>query len=256
MKNYNTGFCHLSFMESFPIAPWNEQYLAELGERGMLAPGDLELLSGCMPAMVQAHYTTQVFRTRTEMEVSVLNDIIFPTPDAKYWQAVREMAVFVENLFMLSFTYRQKLLDLEELDAALKEAGPGSLEARRKALEVEKARYELLLMQREAHHRIREIGEWKEIQDGLRPSLACGDREVDDHQLVSYGVRFIKELYEAVRTRQPQGMESMRNVLAHVQTILRVAREWGLEDRILEEIKETPDLLNFLRKNNLVRKMK
>ena len=34
----------------------------------------------------------QIFRTETEMRVSVLNDAKHPTPASKYWQSVREMS--------------------------------------------------------------------------------------------------------------------------------------------------------------------
>ena len=36
----------------------------------------------------------QVYRTETEMRLSVLNDAKHPTPAAKYWQSVREQSVF------------------------------------------------------------------------------------------------------------------------------------------------------------------
>ena len=40
----------------------------------------------------------QVFRTETEMRMSVLQDAKYPTKAAKYWQCVREQNVFFENL--------------------------------------------------------------------------------------------------------------------------------------------------------------
>jgi hypothetical protein len=42
-----------------------------------------------------AFHHVQMYRTQTEMEISVLSDVHFPTPDSKYWQTVREMNVFV-----------------------------------------------------------------------------------------------------------------------------------------------------------------
>ena len=50
---------------------------------------------------------SQVFRTRTEMEVSVLDDIHHPTPDAKYWQSMREQNVHYTELVSLSYEYRK-----------------------------------------------------------------------------------------------------------------------------------------------------
>ena len=45
----------------------------------------------------------QMFRTKTEMEFSVLNDAKYPTNAAKYWQCVREQNTHMENLMRLSF---------------------------------------------------------------------------------------------------------------------------------------------------------
>ena len=49
----------------------------------------------------------QMFRTKTEMEFSVLNDAKYPTNAAKYWQCVREQNTHMENLMHLSFDARK-----------------------------------------------------------------------------------------------------------------------------------------------------
>ena len=48
----------------------------------------------------------------TEVPVSVLNDIKFPTPAAKYWQAMREQNVMFQELVMLSYEYRKNLVEI------------------------------------------------------------------------------------------------------------------------------------------------
>ena len=53
----------------------------------------------------------QVFRTETEMRMSVLQDMKYPTKAAKHWQ-VREQNVFLENLMSLSFDCRRMKLKL------------------------------------------------------------------------------------------------------------------------------------------------
>jgi peroxiredoxin len=45
----------------------------------------------------------QMFRTKTEMEFSVLSDAKYPTNAAKYWQCVREQNTHLENLNALIF---------------------------------------------------------------------------------------------------------------------------------------------------------
>jgi hypothetical protein len=49
----------------------------------------------------------QIFRTETEMRVSVLNDAKHPTPASKYWQSVREMSAHFDAMMNLSFDMRR-----------------------------------------------------------------------------------------------------------------------------------------------------
>ena len=68
---------------------------------------DLSLVRELQSELDDTWNKKQMFRTETEMRVSVLNDIKFPTLASKYWQAIREQAVMLENLVMLSFEYRR-----------------------------------------------------------------------------------------------------------------------------------------------------
>ena len=56
----------------------------------------------------------QVFRTETEMRMSVLQDAKYPTKASKYWQCVREQNVFLENLMSLSFDARRNEVKLKK----------------------------------------------------------------------------------------------------------------------------------------------
>ena len=49
----------------------------------------------------------QIFRTETEMRISVLNDGKHPTQASKYWQSVREQNAMFEALMGLSFDLRK-----------------------------------------------------------------------------------------------------------------------------------------------------
>ena len=66
----------------------------------------------------------QVFRTETEMRMSVLQDAKYPTKGtAKYWQCVREQNVFLENLMSLSFDCRRQEAKIKWLDKKIETAG-------------------------------------------------------------------------------------------------------------------------------------
>ena len=63
----------------------------------------------------------QIFRTETEMRISVLDDLKHPTPAAKYWQSVREQNVFFEQIIFLSFDYRKCQIEVKKIERDLKE---------------------------------------------------------------------------------------------------------------------------------------
>jgi len=80
----------------------------------ILDPNDVKDFKALTEELRDTWTKKQVFRTETEMRFSVLNDMKYPTPAAKYWQCVREQNVYLENLMSLS------LLTIEEMKLKLK----------------------------------------------------------------------------------------------------------------------------------------
>ena len=72
--------------------------------------------------LVETYQRVQIHRTRTEMEVSVLQDLKHPTPDAKYWQAMREQDVQYTQLVLLGFEYQNLSIKTEKLRRRLVDA--------------------------------------------------------------------------------------------------------------------------------------
>ena len=81
----------------------------------MLIPEDVKFLEGVKEELNDTWNKRQIFRTETEMRISVLNDVKFPTNSSKYWQSVREQGVMFENLVTLSFEYRRNDIELEKV---------------------------------------------------------------------------------------------------------------------------------------------
>ena len=61
----------------------------------------------------------QIFRTETEMRISVLNDGKHPTQASKYWQSVREQNAMFEALMGLSFDLRRNHIKRMKLERKL-----------------------------------------------------------------------------------------------------------------------------------------
>lgn len=158
----------------------------------ILTANDWENLSAVQGELRQTWETAQIFRTRTEMKISVLKDVKFPTPDAKYWQAVREQNVMFCELVALSYEYRKKAVETRILQRDV-ESETDDLKKELKQIEVEQSEWQARNMERIAHDRIREILEWSEIKRTLKPLLKYGTGDVDAHQFEAMGLRYEME---------------------------------------------------------------
>jgi len=161
----------------------------------------------------------QVFRTETEMRMSVLQDAKYPTKASKYWQCVREQNVFLENLMSLSFDARRNEVKLKKLKQKIKlEKDPIKLELLQ--IDIDEKTYSVANMQLVARDRMREIKLWstlkKEFNDG-----SFDTKDVNRHQLDSYAI-IMKNKAETLTSGSSQ--PEVFNVLGQLQTIERVKK--------------------------------
>ena len=162
----------------------------------------------------------QIFRTETEMRISVLNDGKHPTQASKYWQSVREQNTHFENLVHLSFDARKNEVEIKKLQRDLKkEKDP--LEKELKQVELEEKLYGKAQMELVAKHRMREVSLWsklkKEFHDG-----SFDDRDVNTHQAKSYLLRFQRQKETITPgTTQPE----VFNILGQLEALEKGLRE-------------------------------
>jgi len=170
----------------------------------------------------------QVFRTETEMRLSVLNDIKFPTPAAKYWQCVREQAVFYEQLVQLSFQYRRDKIKKAKLEKKIEARKAEDLVDDFKLMELEidleEVQFGLLNAEQAAKDRMREIRLWAQIMSectAVDPTFDTSD--VNTHQFVSYMWRW----HEQMKGLEGSGSSSaeINNLLGQYITALRTATD-------------------------------
>ena len=166
--------------------------LALISNSGLLSKDDNLQLTQLSADMEHCFKTAQRFRTTTEMRVSVLNDMKHPTPDSKYWQAVREQDVFVTQLIELCYEYRKVLIELRRLERDIAQESD-EIEKDALRLEIEHQNWRLTLMKRTAHHRVREISMWAAVKQELRPHLKFGTQDVNLHQLEAMKIRWNNE---------------------------------------------------------------
>ena len=165
----------------------------QLFDSQLLTRDDLDVISRLKPELIDTLKKTQIHRTRTEMEVSVLNDIKHPTPASKYWQSIREQGVMFEELVLLSFEYRKKQVEVKILERKFNNE-EDELEKELLKIEIEKEKYVLSAQERVAKARIREINDWSEIKTReLKLMNGLDVDNVDNHQLISYTKRWIQQ---------------------------------------------------------------
>ena len=185
----------------------------------LLDPNDVKEFKELTGELRDTWTKKQVFRTETEMRMSVLQDAKYPTKASKYWQCVREQNVFLENLMSLSFDARRNEVKLKRLKQKL-ETEEDPIKRELLQIDIDEKTYSVANMQLVARDRMREIKLWsvlkKEFNDG-----SFDDKDVNTHQLDSYHL-IMKNKAETLTSGSSQ--PEVFNVLGQLQTIERVKK--------------------------------
>lgn len=180
-------------------------------------------LSGLMAEISDAWDSQTIWRTWTEANCSVLNDLKFPTPAAKYHQAKKEQLVFFENLVHLSFDFQETQIDLEEVDDKLRSAD--GFEKRRLEVRRQRLLFTIAGMKLQAKERIREIKMWSDI----KRSLDDGSFDVknkDTDELIGLTIRYCRELPAAQNSKNAG--EAI-NIVGQAATLLNECKRRGID---------------------------
>ena len=166
----------------------------------------------------------QMFRTETEMRMSVLQDYKFPTKASKYWQAVREQNVFLEQLIYLSFEYRRNDVKLKRLQRKLSEE-TDDLKKELCQIDIDEKTFAKATMELTAKDRMRELKLWSKIKKELNDG-SFDDKDVNTHQLDSYN----KTMKNKVDTlTEGSSQPEVFNVVGQLSTIERIKQNEQLE---------------------------
>ena len=165
----------------------------------------------------------QVFRTETEARFSVLQDNRYTTPAAKYWQCVREQASYIDNLMILSFEYRRNQAKINKLEEQIR-TEKDKHEKVNFEIDLDECRFNKASMERQAHHRMREIKMWsklkKEFNDG-----SFNTQDVNQHQLESYGRQYA---IKAQNLTENSDDADKFNVLGQLESLQRIKKSGEL----------------------------
>lgn len=199
----------------------------------ILNAGDFEFLTRVSDELADTLKKRQMFRTETEMAVSVLDDIHYPTPASKYWQSVREQATMFEALVATSFEYRRNEVKLKRIKAKLA-ACTDEFDREEAQIELDECMFRRANMEFESKDRIRELRLWSQIKKELDDG-SFDTTDVNTHQLVSYAQRFILQASNA-----PANMPvaEANNLIGQLKTSIKELSEQGLLEQVLRGLPE------------------
>lgn len=212
-----------------------DDHLNLIKESAVLDRSNLERLKAMRVELFHTMEKTQMFRTRTEMEVSVLNDIRCPTPASKYWQAMREQNVHFTELIMLSYEYRKLIIECKKIERAIS-TETDNFEKQLLEVELEKNQFIMFTQQKMAKERLREIANWSQIKE--REAEQMGEEEladVDNHQLMSYTKRWIKQSIAMGGGGSPS---ERQNLLGQLRSGILACIRKGILDQMLKGFDE------------------
>jgi CTP-dependent riboflavin kinase len=175
--------------------------------------------------LVDNWHKKQIFRTETEMRVSVLNDAKHPTPASKYWQSVREMSAHFDNLIDISFEIRRNTIQRLRLEKKMEKALDKGDELKQMELQVDldENLYRRVCMEQIAHDRVREIQTWSKLKSELDDGT-FDTQNVNTHQAKSLKLY----LENRAKSLNPNSeVSEVMNALGPLNTINRLSTEDG-----------------------------
>jgi hypothetical protein len=191
----------------------------------VLKPQDAEQILALKEELADNWNKKQIFRTETEMRISVLNDAKHPTPASKYWQSVREMSAHFDAMMGLSFELRRSEVERLKLERKMKEVELKGdiLDIMEVQIDLDQNLYNKACMEQVAHDRVREIQTWSKIKAELNDGTFDA-QNVDTHQAVS--LRLTLENRVAALGNESSPSEVI-NALGPLRTVERLATQEG-----------------------------
>ena len=132
----------------------------------VLKPEEAQIILALKEELTDNWKKKQIFRTETEMRISVLNDAVHPTAGSKYWQAVREQSAHFDGLMAVTFDLRRNEVKRLRLEREMKEAQEENDDLKVMELEIDldENLYAKANMTQVAQDRQREVSLWSKLK--------------------------------------------------------------------------------------------
>lgn len=199
----------------------------------VLNDDDATMILSLRDELVNNWHKKQIFRTETEMRVSVLNDAKHPTIASKYWQSVREMSAHFDALMNLSFDIRKNKVDKLKLDKKMQEY-EDELDIMELQIEIDRNLYDRTCMVQIAKDRVRELSLWSLIKKELDNGSFDTDN-VNTHQAESLH-KYFENRVKSLNDSSAPG--EIMNAMGPYLSFNRMKNEEG---RLLNFLGEVPE---------------
>jgi len=226
----------------------DDKSLSIINQSKILQLKDFKVLKSMKQELSHIFQNVQIYRTETEMKISVLNDLKFPTPDSKYWQSIREQNVMFQELVLLSYEYRKNNVEIKILQRDIKNE-KDSLEKELIQIEIEKKQFISLNQERTAQDRIREIKEWSNIKNDLKPLMLGSFDNVNEHQLLSYTVMWLGQFLNMPKNI---GIAEKNNLIGQLMSGLKTCKEKKCIYKVWQQFQNSENIEKI---NNLKRQL-
>jgi len=186
----------------------------------------------------------QIFRTETEMRVSVLNDAKHPTNASKYWQSVREMSAHFDALMNLSFDLRKNTVDRLRLEKKVQDLIDDEelnrFDIMEANIDLDRNIYDRSCMLQVSKDRVRELSLWSKIKSEL-DNKTFDTKNVNTHQAESLH-RYFENRVKSLNDASAPG--EIMNAMGPYLSFNRMKNEEGTLLNFLGEVPEDKKKLN------------
>ena len=159
----------------------------------------------------------QIYRTETEMRISVLNNGSHPTKASKYWQCVREQGMMYEQLRINIYEYRRREAKILGMKDKLKKS-KDKYEKMELQVDIEEMQWSLENIKQQAMDRVRELKLWskikKELDDGSFNTI-----DVNIHQAETLELQLQNRLNALT---QGSSQAEVLNVVGPLETVMNM----------------------------------
>ena len=191
----------------------------------VLKPEDAQTIVALKEELTDNWTKKQIFRTETEMRISVLNDGKHPTAASKYWQSVREQSAHFDGMMSLSFNLRRNEVKRLKLERKMQKAidKGDDLKQMELRIDLDQNLYQRANMEQTAKDRVREIATWSKIKSELDDGT-FDTQNVNTHQATSYGIA-LKNRVDTLGNSSSQA--EVLNALGPLKTLERLKTPQG-----------------------------